>query len=162
MAQNRGKQFEQVVKDSFEKDENTYVLRLYDPQGGYVSVANPCDFIIYRNHQMYMVECKSVHGNTFPIFSNDPKKRFGNISNNQMYSMLHATQRGVVAGVLVWWVDRDVTRFIEVQDIEALHSGGDKSIRFDTDRGTLIEGNKKRVFFDYNMESFFREFENRC
>ena len=53
---NRGKDFEAVVKEGIEKT-GTYVLRLYDPQGGYASVANPCDFIAFRNHKMFMIEC---------------------------------------------------------------------------------------------------------
>ena len=160
MGENRGKKFEQVVRDSFNRIDDTYVLRLYDPQGGYSSVANPCDFIVFRHNRMYMIECKTIHGNTFPIFSNDPKKKFGNISTNQGYGMLRASQYGVVAGVIIWWVDRDVTRFIPIGEIEAMNYGGDKSIRYDTDRGILIDGKKKRVFFDYNMETFFENFEN--
>ena len=159
MAQSRGKEFEAIVKDCFEQVRDTYILRLYDPQGGYLSVANPCDFVVYRHKQMYMIECKSVHGNTFPIYGNDPKKKYGNISNTQWQGLLDATRYGVVSGVMIWWIDTDTTKFIPIQLIKQLRDSGAKSIRYDTDLGILIEGKKKRVFFDYDFEKFFSNFE---
>ena len=156
MAVNRGKNFEAVVKDCFEQVPNTYILRLYDPQGGYVSVANPCDFIVYRSPKMYMLECKSVHGNLLPIYSPDPKKKYGNISNTQWERLLNASNYGVVAGVLCWWVDRDVTRFLPIQTLTGYRNEGNKSIRYDYDlsNSLIIKGNKKRIFFDYDFTEF--------
>ena len=160
MGINRGKDFEAIVKESIERVGGAYILRLYDPQGGYVSVANPCDFVAYKRPQMFMIECKSVHGNTLPIFSNDPKKKYGNISNTQWEGMLAATEFGVVAGVLVWWIDRDVTRFIPVQQLHSIRETGAKSIRYDLDipDSILISGTKKRIYFDYDFSSFFENF----
>lgn len=156
MAVSRGKAFEDIVKECVEQVPDTYILRLYDPQGGYLSVSNPCDFIAYHGRQMYMLECKSLHDNTFSIFSNDPKKKYGKVSNTQWEGMLKATQFGVVAGLLIWWIDKDVTKFVPIQEAESLRNSGAKSIRFDTDKGIDIKGIKKRVYFDYDFTDFFR------
>lgn len=159
---NRGKDFEAVVKEGIEKT-GTYVLRLYDPQGGYASVANPCDFIAFRNHKMFMIECKSLHGNTFSIYSNDPKKKYGKVSNTQWEGLLEASKKGVVAGVLIWWIDADVTKFVPIQTLQNIRDKGAKSIRYDADLPWQsfidIEGSKKRVYFDYDFEKFFNFFE---
>lgn len=156
MAQNRGKQFEEVVKDCFNQCTDTYALRLYDPQGGYVAVANPCDFIFYHRPKMYMVECKTIHGNTLPIYSPDPKKPYGNISRTQWEGLLEASKYGVVAGVMCWWVDNDVTRFLPIQSLVAYRAAGSKSVRYDydLDNSLIIKGEKKRVFFNYDFTEF--------
>jgi len=43
MATNRGKQFERVVKESFEAVENCSIDRLHDQTTGYVGSTNICD-----------------------------------------------------------------------------------------------------------------------
>ena len=162
MAVNRGKSFEDKVKEACEKVSDTYILRLYDVQGGYVGVANPCDYIVFRHGIMYMFECKALHGNLLSIHSRDPKRKYGNISNTQWDEMLKASKCGVMSGVVVWWVDHDVTKFIPIRELQILRDiGKHNSIRYDLDipNSITIEGEKKRVFFEYNMECFFRCFE---
>lgn len=162
MSINRGKSFEAVIKESCEKVLDTYVLRLYDPQGGYSSVSNPCDYVVFRHGVMYMFECKAVHGNLLSIHARDPRRCYGNISNAQWEGLMKASQCGVVAGVLVWWVDFDVTKFIPIQELDILRNVGKRnSIRYDLDipNADIILGQKKRVFFEYDMEAFFRNFE---
>lgn len=152
MSVNRGKQFEEVIKESFLKVPNTSVIRLPDPVQGYLGYRNICDFIVYHKPHQYFIECKSVHGNTLP---------FTNITDNQWRGMLEMSKiRGVVAGVLCWWVDKDVTRFIPISILESMKYNNYKSIRYDMEsyEGEFIheiEGKKKRVFFDYDMQMFF-------
>lgn len=158
---NRGKDFEAVVKEGLE-NTGAYVLRLYDPQGGYASVANPCDFVVFHRNSigyadMYMIECKSLHGNTFSIYSNDPKKKYGKVSNTQWEGLLEARNKGVVAGVLIWWIDHDVTKFIPIEALNRIRNGGAKSIRYDIDAYS-IDGKKKRIYFDYDFSDFFENF----
>ena len=162
MSVNRGKDFEAVVRECMQKVPETYVLRLYDPQGGYSSVANPCDFVVYRRGILYMIECKAVHGNLLSINSNDPKKKYGQISNTQWEGLLEARKKGVVAGVLVWWIDHDVTKFIPIEEVALQKDYCEaKSIRYDLDipYSNIITGTKKRVFFDYDFEAFFNKHE---
>lgn len=160
MGVNRGKDFEEIVKESIEQLLDVYILRLYDPQGGYAGVANPCDFIAYKRPQMYMLECKSRKDNLLSIYSPNPKKMYGDISNTQWEGMLAATRRGVVAGVLCWWIDRDVTKFLPIAELEKIRNSGAKSVRYDTNvpNSLVIVGTKKRVYFDYDFTEFFQTY----
>ena len=168
MAINRGKAFEDVVRESLEKIPDTYVLRLYDPEGGYSGVSNPCDFIVSHNGTMYMLECKAIHGNLLSINSNDPKRKYGNVSNTQWEGMLkavHITDGWIVAGVLIWWVDHDVTKFVPIQELDILkRCHFQKSVKYDIPvDGNLdileIAGTKKRVYFDYDFTGFFEKYD---
>ena len=160
MAVNRGKDFEDEVRKALERIDGLYVQRLYDPQGGYAGVANPCDFICYKRPQFYMLECKSTHENTMAIYSPNPKRKYGMISNTQWEDMLAATQFGTVAGVLCWWIDRDVTRFFPIQELAKLRDSGAKSVRYDANVPDSLEiaGVKKRIYFDYDFTEFFQRY----
>lgn len=161
MAVNRGKQFEQVIKESFEKVPNVSVDRLHDQTTHWKgSSANICDFIVYKEPYEYYIECKSVHGNTLP---------FSNITETQWNGLLEKSKiKGVFAGVICWWIDKDVTKFIPIQLLLHMKLLNFKSIRFDDytvgtfdypQQSMEIKGKKKRVFFDYDMESFLKEVE---
>ena len=153
MAQSRGKQFEGVIREAFSKVHGVSIDRLLDPMAGYAGIRNICDFIVYKYPYEYYIECKTVHGNTLP---------FSNITDNQWKGLLEKSEiGGVFAGIICWWVDKDVTRFIPIQELQHLKDIGFKSIRYDTPNGWLtdIKGKKKRVFFDYDMEQFFKEVE---
>lgn len=43
MGQNRGKQFEQVVREAFEKVPNVSIDRLHDQTNGFLGSQNICD-----------------------------------------------------------------------------------------------------------------------
>ena len=154
MAENRGKQFEGIVRQAFERVPHTTITRLPDPTSGFLGVRNICDFIVYHHPHQYFIECKSVHDNILPLH---------NITHNQWSGLLEMSQTyGVVAGVLCWWIDRDVTRFFEIETLEKLAHEDVKSIRYDADDVPHFDiyGKKKRVFFDYNMNLFFKEVAN--
>lgn len=163
MSVNRGKQFEEVIKKAFEEVEDTIIVRLADQTNGYVGSKNPCDFLVYRHGHFYAIECKTIHGNTFP-FTNITDYQYSEISKI-------ASTKGCYGGILCWWVDKDVTRFIPIQLIQAEKQIGAKSIRYDYDfayynqeTGKIssiinLKGTKKRVFFDYDIYDFFSNFE---
>ena len=152
MSENRGKQFENIIKTAFLKVPGVSIDRLHDQMTGYkVTSANVCDFIVYKYPYEYYIECKSVYGNTLP---------FSNITDNQWRGMLEKSKiDGVFAGVIVWFINHDVTKFIPIQELQNLKNTGFKSIRYDTPNGyiTDIKGTKKRVFWDYDMTTFFKE-----
>ena len=105
---NRGKDFEEVVKKCFENVPDTTVIRLPDPTNGYLGVRNICDFLVYQYPHIMFIECKSVHGNTMP---------FSNITDNQWNGMLkQAETKGTICGVICWWVDKDVTKFLPITE----------------------------------------------
>lgn len=156
MSVNRGKQFEDIVQKAMEEVKDTLVVRLHDQTTGFAGSKNPCDYVVFHSPLFYAIECKSVHGNTLP---------FSNITEYQWQSLLKmSNNNNVVAGILCWWVDRDVTLFINIQELEVCKHNEYKSIRFNhepfmKDGVMEISGTKKRVFFDYNMEQFFTDTE---
>lgn len=153
MSVNRGKQFEQVIKEAFEKVSHVSVDRLHDQTTGYRGSSNICDFIVYKYPYQFYFECKTVHGNTLP---------FSNITDTQWRGLLEKSRiNGVMAGVICWWVDKDVTKFIPIQALEHEKFIGAKSVRYDSKLFSNIEikGKKKRVFFEYDMEEFFKCFQ---
>ena len=152
MTVNRGKDFEKVIKEAFEKVPCVSIDRLHDQMNGFAGSANISDFIMYKYPHEYYIECKSVHGNTLP---------FSNISKNQWNGMLMKSKiDGVFAGVICWWIDKDVTRFIPITELETMRNNGYKSIAWNTTCSAYdLEGKKKRVFFEYDMEQFFKVME---
>jgi len=168
MAKNRGKDFEQVIRECFERIDDVSIDRLHDQTTRYKGSTNICDFIVYRQPYEHYFECKSVHGNTLP---------FSNITETQWNGLLEKSQvEGVIAGIICWWIDKDVTRFIPIQLLNYLYNKGDKSIRYDCDwnvgipgekpftfkavyKCIPIQGEKKRVFFDYDLEAFLNELD---
>ena len=147
MAVNRGKQFEGVIKEAFEKCPGVSVDRLHDQTNGYVGSYNICDFIVYKYPNIFYIECKSCHGNVWSL---------SNLTDNQYKGLLAKSLiKGVVAGVIVWWVDNDVTTFFSIDYIKHLKELKYKSIHYANEEGITIPGTKKRVFFDYDMEGFF-------
>lgn len=151
---NRGKKFENVVREAFEKVPNVSLDRIHDQTTRYKGSTNICDFIVYREPYEYYIECKSVHGASLP---------FSNITDAQWNGMLEKSKiQGVFAGVIVWYIDKDVTFFIPIYVLQHYKEVGFKSIRYDTgniDKCIEIKGKKKRIFFDYNMEEFLDDLE---
>lgn len=153
---NRGKEFENVIKESIEKC--AAIIRLHDQTNGFKGSANICDFIAYKYPNMFLFECKSVHGNTLP---------FSNITDTQWNGMVSMSDRsyGIIAGVICWWIDKDITRFIPIETLCFYRNLlGKKSISYLDEPVTEhkiydIPGKKKRVFFDYDFETFFEEIQ---
>jgi len=172
MAENRGKTFENIIKQAFEKVDGVSIDRLHDQMTGYkVTSANICDFIVYKKPYEYYIECKSVHGNTLP---------FSNITTNQWNGMLEKSKiEGVFAGVICWWIDKDITAFIPIWYLDYIKRNHpekksinvnsmlkeseelEKYINFKNTHFIQIKGKKKRVFFDYDMDYFFHDIEKR-
>lgn len=167
MAVNRGKQFEDIIKKSFEKISEVSIDRLHDQTNGFSGSSNIADFIVYKEPYEIYIECKSTKGNTLSIHSNDPKRKYGAISNKQWEGLLEKSKiQGVFAGVIVWFIDMDRTFYMPIQILEYMRAVGYKSVNCTSikqalDNGAItgiirgvieIQGKKKRVFFDYDME----------
>lgn len=146
----RGKDFEAIVRESFEKVPDTLVYRIPDQQNYYYGSKNPCDFFIYHKPVFYAIECKAT---------NKPSLPFSNITENQWSELLRMSKTsGVIAGILCWFVNYDSTMFIPIQVLEMLKENGAKSIRYDADDFAIIQipGRKKRVFWEYDMSALFQ------
>lgn len=155
MAVNRGKQFEDVVREAFEKVPGVSIDRLHDQTTHYKGSTNICDFIVYREPYEYYFECKSVHGASLP---------FSNITDTQWNGLLEKSKiEGVFAGIICWFVDKNKTLFLPIQILNQLRRTDNKSVRYDINEyiGNVVEikGKKKRVFFEYDMESLLNEIQ---
>ena len=161
MSQNRGKQFENVIRKAFEKVPDVSIDRLHDQTNGFKGSQNICDFIVYKEPYEYYIECKSVHGASLP---------FRNITDTQWEGLLEKSEiEGVSAGIICWFIDKDVTKFIPIQLLDYMRKFEDiKSYSYQFG-GYLLEkgmsaielkGKKKRVFYEYNMEDFFNEIQS--
>jgi len=149
MAVNRGKQFENVIRKSFECVEGVSIDRINDNTAGFKGIAGICDFIVYKYPYQYYIECKTIHGNTFPL---------SNITDTQYNGLVEKDKiGGVRAGLIIWWVDKDVTKFVPISTVQTLKANKYKSISYNLTAlpTTEIKGKKKRVFFDYDMTQFF-------
>ena len=156
MAVNRGKKFEQVIRESFERVPGVSIDRLNDNTAGFKGIAGICDFIVYREPYEYYFECKSVHGASLP---------FSNITETQWNGLLEKSKiEGVFAGIICWFIDKNKTLFLPIQILYQLRRTNNKSVRYDINEyiGNVVEikGKKKRVFFEYNMEEFLNELSN--
>jgi len=159
MGINRGKQFEDAVKKAFSKVPNVSIDRLMDPMAGYAGVRNICDYIIYKKpHEIYL-ECKSTHGNTLP---------FSNITQNQWEGLLEKSKiEGVIAGVLVWYIDHNVTYFVPITEFKRMKDEGAKSLHInhlnhEVVTHVFMPGKKKRVLFEYDAFTFLDELCRGC
>ena len=149
---NRGKQFEQQVKLGFNAVENCSIDRLPDQMNGFAGGSNICDFIAYKHPNQFYLECKSCYGNTL---------NFNNITDTQWSGLLEKSSiEGVVAGVLIWFIDHDITLFMPITSLESMKQDGDKSVNvkyYDIENYYVVKATKKRIFFDYDMLTFLQD-----
>lgn len=158
LAVNRGKSFENEIRKQLERTAGVSVDRVHDQTTGFHGSKNICDIIAYRYPNEFYFECKTVHGNVLP---------FSNISDNQWAGLIEkSTIPGVYAGIICWWVDKDITAFIPAQLLHMCKLADIRSIRYDLTHSVFgryrlrqIKGKKKRVFFDYDMEGFLDELQ---
>lgn len=147
----RGKDFEKVIRQAFLEVENTTVERWPDQTNGFKGAGNKADFIIYHYPYEYYIECKTVHSH---------RMSFTNVTFTQRTGLLEVSEKkGVIAGLIVWFIEVDKTYFIPIQVYEKYRLDGEKSLNLNTmnpekDGWVEIAGTKKRVFFDYDINSF--------
>jgi len=153
---NRGKDFENEIRKSLEECKVLW-LRLKDDTSRKKGVSNPCDFIAYDYPLMFMLECKSCYGNTLP---------FSNIRPNQWHSLYEASQlEGVIAGYVIWFIDHDLTIFVEARDLMVYRIVGRKSINIKDVLSNklphvVVYGEKKQILFTYKIIRLFDYIKN--
>ena len=158
LAVNRGKSFESEILRQLMQINGVSVDRIHDQTTGFCGSRNICDIIAYRYPNEFYFECKTVHGNVLP---------FSNISDNQWTGLIEKSNiPGVHAGIICWWVDKDITAFIPAQLLYMCKLADLRSIRYDLTHSIFgryrlrkIKGKKRRVFFDYDMEGFLDELQ---
>ena len=143
MAQNRGKEFEARFKQQFLASfPNSFILRLPDQVSGYkYTSSNICDFIGYAKGKLYLIECKTHLGASFPL------------SNLSQYNKLlpYVGIPGVRVGVVLWLIDKDKIFYVPISTVIQMKIKNKKSISYkDIDKWRIMEipSIKKVVFMD--------------
>lgn len=152
MPINKGKQFEQKVVQDLKKcfkETDSILLRLPDQMNGYKTTSqNICDFILYADRTLYLIECKSCKGNTFPL------------TNLTQYDKLCAKVGipGVRSGVFLWFIAHQAVAYVPTSTITQMKKDGKKSVNIKMlDTGDynikVIPSITKRVFpeCDYSV-----------
>ena len=157
MSKNQGKGFETEVQTAFEMVTDCVAHRLKDQIGQYRNVSNPCDFFFYHMPYLYAIECKSTKGASLS---------FSDIREQEQIMDLHeiAQKRGVVAGFMIWFIDKDITVFVRHDIVYDMYleskRGGRKSIaladilKLSSEDFHIIQGKKKRTYFTYDVSDF--------
>ena len=148
MSSNKGKAWEQKFRSDWVKTFSPCIDRLYDVMGGYRSLSNICDFISFKNNNIFYLECKSHEGNTFPISC---LSQYDKLINKVGID-------GVRVGVILWMIDHDVVLYIPINTFTKLIKDGKKSFNIkmvndSTYPHIIIPSQKKRVFLecDYSI-----------
>lgn len=145
MAVNRGKAFEQKVKEDWKKTfPDSVIIRLPDQMSGYKgSSANVSDFIGFNQTKLFLLEAKTTQINTFPL------------TNLRQYNDLLAYKNitNVYPGVILWFIKHDKIIFVPINSIEKMKKDGKKSINvkmLDENVYYMVEipSKKKKVFLD--------------
>ena len=75
-------------------------------------------FILFTNRKLFLLECKSHKGNTFPLSC---LTQFGKL---QQYKDID----GLNAGVILWFTDHNKVLYVPIQTIIYLADDGKKSV----------------------------------
>lgn len=142
MALNKGKQWEQKIKEDFSKLPGATFDRLYDVEGGKLGVRNICDAIGYCFPFHFYIEAKSCKGNTFPL------------TNLSQYEKLKEKVgiKGVRAGVILWAIEKKIVLYIPINTFTKIKAAGKKSFNLTKDLNSsdfpslLLPSSTSRVF----------------
>ena len=143
MAQNRGKAFEQKLKEDFSKMSGAYIYRVPDQLGGLKGQTGICDFIGFCYPSIFFLEAKTIFGHTFPLTNFTQFDKLLSIPGN----------RGVHRGVMLWFQDHQAVLYVPLLTIAKMKNDGKKSIniRKIDEEGydyVNIPSTPKRVFLD--------------
>lgn len=152
---NNGKKFEQDFKNSVPND--WFYYRLVDGTsswGGNENVRfqakNICDCLVY-NGQLHMIELKSHKGKSLPISC---------IRQNQIEGLMEASFKDINCWLVVNFSDVEKTYCIKIDAIYYFITNVERKsipIGFFKDYGYLLQQEKKRTRFKYNLEGVLSE-----
>lgn len=111
---------------------------------------NPCDILCYVEGHLFLIETKSIHGNTF------------NLDFAQKERLKAIDVKGVHPILLLWFVDHDKQVAFPISSIVDMEKNGLKSINVKTYQNYPcidIPGQKKRVFIDSNYKCLLEYFK---
>lgn len=159
MARNKsaiGKEFEREFTSQCKTYSDIALFRLKDSADYRVKVAtdNPCDFLLYYEPILVMLELKATQ---------EKRLDFSKIRESQWKGLNEfSTVLGVFPGILVWFYKFDKTYFIPIEVLNNILNTGRKSITIDMCDELAIEliGNKKRKFIKYDLISLLNDIKS--
>ena len=153
---NRGKQYEAQVKKNWKSSfPSGFLYRIPDQMSGYkFTSTNISDFIGFNEGNLFLIECKSHQGNTFPFSC---LTQFETLKS-------YLGIPGVRIGVFLWLTDHDVEIYLPIQTVEKMKKDGLKSfnIKYKPEEPYhfyIFPSKKKRVFLesDYSLLTSLQE-----
>jgi hypothetical protein len=151
------KKFEYIIKKAFNEVEGASIDRINDNTARFKSVSFISDFIVYKNPTQLYLECKTTQKNQLNFKSN--------ITDAQWNGLFEKSKiDGVHAGLIIWFIEDDITIYISIETLHQMEQQGAKSISTKDIREKkvpyiLIGGKKKITYWEYNLESFFEQLE---
>lgn len=149
MPVSQGKQFESILKTDFSSLPGSFIYRLPDQMTGYrVTSRNPSDFIGFVSPNCFLLEAKSITGNTFPL------------TNLTQFEILNSYENipGLRRGVVIWFRDHKRVIYVPISTIKTMKEDNKKSVNIrtiETDGYNYVEipTVTKRVFpkSDYSV-----------
>lgn len=166
---NEGKKFEEDFKKSI--PDEYYFKRLKDGTTGggnkkiRLSSNNECDFIVFANWWLFLLELKSVAVKRIPLtpIRKDTKgkiKSYGNIKKCQLDGMMaQINKKHIEAGFLFNFRSVEETYFVEVSKVQKYFIDESKSsipLQWCRDYGMLIPQKKKVTRYRYDLSALFK------
>lgn len=153
---NHGKRFEEDFRTSVPAD--VYYQRLKDDAMGFKGIQNECDYIVYNEGTLYLLELKSTKNKTsIPV---------SNITDYQLESLITRGQMdGIVAGFLINFreVKGNPTYYIDAIELQNyLQKTQRKSIPLAYFEENCVQciSNKKRVRYTYDVANLLTKIKH--
>lgn len=159
MRVSRGKDFENEIRKAFSQHGNISLDRFPDPMAGYAGIRNICDFGVYKYPNKYYFECKAFSGNTLNFKSGITKDQWEGLLDK-------APIPGVMAGIVIWFIEHDITVFVPIQELKRIRDAGAKSLNIKDITENKVDfvevpGKKKRIMFTYDAALFIKNMNNK-
>ena len=146
-----GKKFEARFKEDILR-QKFFIYRLPDQMtGNKITSANPCDFFVYCKPYLRLIECKSIHGNTFPL------------NNFTQYDKMlsYVKNTDATGAIIIWFIDKDIVLYIPIETITELKKENKKSININKleelkNKYINVKSEKKKIFLQSDYQ-FLKE-----
>ena len=172
---NAGKKFEQLWKQSAEK-QDLFILRLNDSDMSFnpnkelrsrFTLKSPCDFIMFYDGHLFMLEMKSTHSKSIS-FQREPDDG-GMIKLHQISSLSNAgLHDGVIAGLIINFRHEkdgepysEDTYFWPIEAFNDYFASNDrksaKPIDIVQNGGIIVKQEQKRKLYDYDVKKLLED-----
>ena len=119
MNKNLPQLWEQKFKECWLKSfPNTLCFKIPNQISGFLNVNNFADYMCFDGKRLYLIDCKSHSGASFPLSSFPQYQR--------LISLKHIPN--LVTGIALWLYEKDTVCFVPTYTVEKMKQNGLKSI----------------------------------